>query len=650
MVVVFCVFDLGEKFQGKEDNDRLHEFSCGVYVEKFALRSSLLSQDPPPTLDRGLSCYCARQWGGHTWDNGAALATGQAGQVHAFGPGLSDADWSKLRTFLGYSDPGTDEHMVGRAPRVQANLPIMFWGECILTAGYLINHTPSSVLQFKSSYELLYGKPPIYSNLHVFGALCWAHNQKSKLDKFNSRSRRCIFVGYPFGKKGGKLLDLDSCEYFVSRDVVFYEHEFPFASSSPRNEVPLVSPNVVCSSDEEDEDLEGDLGGGVAVSPLPGPAKQAGVSNEPPSLVPPGVVGVSDGSARGESTESRDGNGGDMRIDVEDLGRSKRVKYSFVKLKDYVTHTVQSFRVCSHRTKPRSFKEEMKYPQWREAMKKEIEALEDNGMWSVVQLPEGKKELGTEWVYKGTVRLHVLVYVDDLIIVGNNSEVVSKFKKYLGNCFHMKDFCILKYFLGVKVARSQKRIFLNQQIYAIDIISETGLLGAKPVGFLMEQNQHLAHSTSAPLKDSERYHRLVGQLLYLSFTRPDLSFAIHVLSQFMHEPRLDRWTAALLVETVSRSSVEAEYRSMAIITYELNYLKGLLRCFGVFHAGSIELLCDSQSVMYLAQNPVFHERTKHIKIGCHFQRDAVLDGTIRLTHVSTRNRLADIFTKAFGKR
>ncbi|GAA0151400.1 hypothetical protein LIER_37282 [Lithospermum erythrorhizon] len=200
------------------------------------------------------------------------------------------------------------------------------------------------------------------------------------------------------------------------------------------NEVLLVSPNVVCSSDEEDEDLEGDLGGGVVVSPLPRAAELPLVSDEPPSLIPPGVMGVSDGSAGEELTKSGDGNGGDVGVDVEDLGRGgwksevKRVKYSTVKLKDYVTKTAQKLSSplspstaqalgtscpltnslnCNrfsigHRsflaaltasTEPRSFKEAMKYPQWREAMKKEIEALEDNGTWSVVQLPKGKKAL-----------------------------------------------------------------------------------------------------------------------------------------------------------------------------------------------------------------------------------------------------------------
>ncbi|GAA0151978.1 transmembrane signal receptor [Lithospermum erythrorhizon] len=111
----------------------------------------------------------------------------------------------------------------------------------------------------------------------------------------------------------------------------------------------------------------------------------------------------------------------------------------------------------------------------------------------------------------------------------------------------MKDLGVLKYFLGVEVARSQEGIFLSQRKYALDIISEAGLLGSKPVAFPMEQNQRLASSTSAVFRDAERYRRLVGRLLYLSFTRPDLLFVVHVLSQFLYEPRQDHWAAALRV-------------------------------------------------------------------------------------------------------
>lgn len=102
-------------------------------------------------------------------------------------------------------------------------------------------------------------------------------------------------------------------------------------------------------------------------------------------------------------------------------------------------------------------------------------------------------------------------------------------------------------------------------------------------------------------------------------------------------------------QTVSRSSAEAEYRSMASITCELKWLKQLLGDLGVRHEKGMRLYCDSQSALYIAQNPVFHERTKHIEADCHFVRDAIVEGLIDPSYISTKVQLADIFTKALGK-
>ena len=84
---------------------------------------------------------------------------------------------------------------IARALRFQGKLPIRLWGECILTIGYLINLTPSPVLNGKTPYEMIHGKPPTYDHLRVFRSLYYAHNQDRKGDKFDSRSRKCIFVG-----------------------------------------------------------------------------------------------------------------------------------------------------------------------------------------------------------------------------------------------------------------------------------------------------------------------------------------------------------------------------------------------------------------------------------------------------------------------
>ena len=112
---------------------------------------------------------------------------------------------------------------VASALRFQAKLPRYFWGECVLTAAHLINFTPTPLLDLKTPYECLFGKPPPHSSLKVFGCLCYASNSPYIKDKFDTRSRRCIFVGYLFGKKGWRLYDLKSQTFFVSRDVQFFE-------------------------------------------------------------------------------------------------------------------------------------------------------------------------------------------------------------------------------------------------------------------------------------------------------------------------------------------------------------------------------------------------------------------------------------------
>jgi hypothetical protein len=312
-------------------------------------------------------------------------------------------------------------------------------------------------------------------------------------------------------------------------------------------------------------------------------------------------------------------------------------------------------------------------------------------------------------LHKGTLQLHILVYVDDLIISGNNSSAIHTFKHYSSTCFHMKDLGSLKYFLGIEVARNSTGLFLCQRKYALDIISEVGMLGVKLVAFPLDQNHHLPLVDGPPLSDPDHYRRLVGRLIYLSVTRLKLSYCVHMLAQFMQHPRQEHWEAALRIvrylkgnpgqgillrvdcdlqlyawcdsdwascpltrrsitgwfvllgnspiswktrkqHTVSRSSAEAEYRSMATTTCELIWLKTLLQSLGVAHPRPMKLYCDNQAALHIAANLVFHERTKHIEIDCHFIRNAILKGNITTKYVPTHAQLANIFTKALGKK
>ena len=133
-------------------------------------------------------------------------------------------------------------------------------------------------------------------------------------------------------------------------------------------------------------------------------------------------------------------------------------------------------------------------------------------------------------------RLLLIVYVDDIVITGDDSEGIGELKAFLHQQFQTKDLGLLHYFLGIEVAQSKHGVFISQRKYALDTLSEAGLLGARSCDSPMDPNVKLLPDEGELIVDSGLYRRLVGKLNYLTVTRPDISFAVSVISQFLNSP------------------------------------------------------------------------------------------------------------------
>ena len=303
----------------------------------------------------------------------------------------------------------------------------------------------------------------------------------------------------------------------------------------------------------------------------------------------------------------------------------------------------------------------------------------------------------------------LIVYVDDIILTGDYEDELIKLKTLLAKEFETKDLGSLKYFLGMEVARSRKGISVSQWKYVLDLLKETGMLGCKPAETPMDSSTKLgANKDSVPV-DKGRYQRLVGKLIYLSHTRPDIGFSVSVFSQFMNGPTEEHmeavnrilrylkmtpgkglyfrkntrkdievfvdadWAGSItdrrstsgyctyvwgnLVTwrskkqpVVSRSSAEAEFRAMALGICEGIWLERLMRELGILTSEPMKVFCDNQSAINIAKNLVHHDRTKHVEIDRHFIKEKIENGTVSLLYTPTSQQIADILTKALPRK
>nr|XP_027062737.1 uncharacterized protein LOC113689106 [Coffea arabica] len=134
----------------------------------------------------------------------------------------------------------------------------------------------------------------------------------------------------------------------------------------------------------------------------------------------------------------------------------------------------------------------------------------------------------------------LVVYVDDIVITGNDAASISSLKTFLHSQFQTKNLGLLKYFLGIEIAKSRKGIFLSQRKYVLDLLSETEKLGAKPASIPMIPNLQLTKEGEL-FENPRRYRRLVEKLNYLTVTHSDIAYSVSVVSQYMSNPTINHW-------------------------------------------------------------------------------------------------------------
>ncbi|RVW52356.1 Retrovirus-related Pol polyprotein from transposon RE2 [Vitis vinifera] len=302
----------------------------------------------------------------------------------------------------------------------------------------------------------------------------------------------------------------------------------------------------------------------------------------------------------------------------------------------------------------------------------------------------------------------IIVYVDDIILIGDHEEKIDLLKKLLTKEFEIKDLGNLKYFLGMEIARSKKGIAVSQRKYVLDLLNETRMLGCKPAETPMDTTVKLEESDGSAPVDKGRYQRLVRKLIYLSHTRPDIGFSVSVVSQFMNNPTKKHMTAVIRIlrylkmtpgkglffqrttkkeieifsdadwagsvtdrrstsgycsfvwgnlvtwrskkqSVVARSSAEAEFRAMAQGICEGIWLNRLLEELRIPLKHPMVLYCDNQAAISIAKNPVHHDRTKHVEIDRHFIKEKIEEGVFKVSYTPTNCQTADILTKALAR-
>nr|GEY62515.1 hypothetical protein [Tanacetum cinerariifolium] len=278
----------------------------------------------------------------------------------------------------------------------------------------------------------------------------------------------------------------------------------------------------------------------------------------------------------------------------------------------------------------------------------------------------------------GNDLLLVQIYVDDIILAAPTLELCDLFADLMCSKFKMSMMGKISFFLGIQISQNPKGIFINQSKYALESLKKYGFESCDPVDTPMVEKSKLDEDKEGKAVDPSHYRGMIGTLLYLTASRPDLQFAICMCARYQAQPTEKHVHAVKRIFRYLRGTVhrglwypkdssialtafadadhagcqdtrrKAEYIALSGCCAQILWMRSQLSDYGLAF-NKIPMYCDNKSAIALCCNNVQHSRSKHIDIRYHFIKEQVENGVIELYFVNTEYQLADLFTKALSR-
>ncbi|KAI3730682.1 hypothetical protein L1987_61855 [Smallanthus sonchifolius] len=566
------------------------------------------------------------------------------------------------------------------------SIPQDFWAEGVRHSVYILNRISTKSLNEDTPYEALKGKKPNLAHLRVFGCVGHVKVTKPWLKKLDDRSVPMVYLGAKIGTKGHRMYDVTKRRIVVSRDVHF-EKGRKWDWSEYLGEVKTESSNWVEFYVHNDQ-----FQGNVEVEEQNSIEEGSSSQHENLNFPNPDVISSQNEGQIDSSSQ---------QIEVK-YGADRQEEEDEIEL------------LLTQEGEPMTYQEAIKEKEWKLAMDEEIQAIEEikPGLvakgyvqqlgidfeeafapvarietirqapraWNL-RLDEVLKELGfkrcqrEQAVYiktKGKSHMILGVYVDDLLITGNDSQEIEEFKRQMKQKFEMTDLGLLCYYLGIEVVQTDKGILLKQAAYARKLVQMAGLEECNETKIPMEPGLNLYRVEEGSGVDPTEYRRLVGSLRYvkgtlhygLNYKRIEggglvgYSDRNHLTDTddgrstsgnvFYFNGSLISWQSQKQ-QKVALSSCEAEFMAATLAACQAIWLHGLLEEITGSKQKIVILFVDNKSAIALMKNPVFHGRSNHINTRYHYIRECIEGNQILVDFVCGELQCADVLTKAFPR-